>query len=117
MFMVCHRELQLLANLFESVTKHAVTKVMNGRRSKRLVSLVLTVVMPMTALFHVALDNPHQVASGMKDPNAMRKSTVRRAWIDKFREAQLLDPAQTLKRRRLDHLPHNVFKLARSKLD
>ena len=69
------------------------------------------VLMLVAAFLHVTLDEPHQMASGVKYSEAMCKTAVSCARINQLGETQLLNSAQALKRSRLNHLPHHMLEL------
>ena len=59
----------------------------------------------------------YELPGCVEDSYAVSEPCVCRARVHKFREAQLLNAAESLKWWRLDNAPHHAFKLVGLKLD
>ena len=115
MGMLRHLQPQRPADIFESVAKHSMSQIVHQCRRQRYMLLMIFRLVPI--FYKVTFDDLHQVTSCMKHADTVGETRVGSPRINEFRETELLNSTQTLKRASLDNTPNNILELSCAKLD
>lgn len=106
-------QIQALSYGLERVTEGAMADVMQKRSGQRRFSTVLIEII----FANMAFDNAHEPPCIKEHTKAVGETCMCCAWIYIFREPELPNSAEPLKRDRLNDLPEHLFEQTRVKFD